>query len=178
MHPIARDLREKSYSITADFVSPAAVRDYLKDLENSGEPKAAGTGKSKIVNEDIRRDKILWREEAPPELEELRVRLNRELFLGLRSIEGHYARYPAGGFYRRHLDRFRADDARTVSFILYLNENWKPADGGRLRLYLKNEEVDIDPVGGTLVCFMSGEIEHEVLESHAPRFSYTGWMKT
>jgi SM-20-related protein len=130
------------------------------------------------VNEGIRRDEIYWLERPHAEFEELRLLLNRDLFLGLRSLESHYAYYPPGGFYRRHVDRFRADDARTVSFILYLNENWKPADGGRLRLYLKNEEVDIDPVGGTLVCFMSGEIEHEVLESRAPRFSYTGWMKT
>ena len=61
--------------------------------------------------------------------------------------------------------------------MLYLNRDWKPEDGGRLRIYGETSHTDIDPVGGTLVCFMSRESEHEVLESFAGRCSFTGWFK-
>lgn len=42
---------------------------------------------------------------------------------------------PTGAFYRRHLDRFRDDDRRMVSAVLYLNEDWQPQDGGQLRMF-------------------------------------------
>lgn len=51
------------------------------------------------------------------------------------------------------------------------------ADGGRLRVYGGGSHVDVDPGGGTLVCFLSEEKEHEVLPSHAPRISFAGWFK-
>lgn len=82
-----------------------------------------------------------------------------------------------GAFYRRHLDRFHKDDSRLVSFVLYLNQDWKAADGGRLRIYQEDSHTDIDPVRGTMVCFMSRESEHEVMESFASRYSFTGWFK-
>ncbi len=119
---------------------------------------------------------MLWRR-----FDLLKAAFNRTLFLGLTDFEGHYAAYPEGGFYERHKDGFRRDSARVVSFVLYLNRDWKPADGGRLRVYTKGQSggeshVDVDPIGGTMVCFLSGESEHEVLLNHRPRFSLTGWF--
>jgi SM-20-related protein len=58
-----------------------------------------------------------------------------------------------------------------------LNKNWKPENGGELKLYLENgEELTIEPRAGTLVVFES-HMEHEVLMSHADRYSITGWLK-
>jgi len=33
------------------------------------------------------------------------------------------------------------------------------------------------PQAGTLACFLSGEIPHEVLAAQRPRMSLTGWFK-
>ncbi len=120
--------------------------------------------------------RLLWRK-----IDLLKLTLNRSLFLGLKEFEGHYAAYPSGGFYQRHKDCFRGDSGRIVSFILYLNQNWQPQDGGRLRIYARegnDSYLDVDPIGGTMVCFMSADFEHEVLLSHKERLSFTGWFKS
>ena len=109
-------------------------------------------------------------------LDELRLYLNRSLFLSLKDIEAHIASYPAGAFYKRHLDQFIADDHRKLSVITYLNENWKDEEGGQLRMYLKQGSVDIFPMAGRLVCFRSDLIEHEVIPAFRERLSITGWM--
>ena len=72
-------------------------------------------------------------------MEGLRQQLNRELFLGLDEYESHFALYAPGAFYRTHLDRFRDDDQRTVSVVIYLNDSWLPGQGGALRLHPEGE---------------------------------------
>lgn len=112
------------------------------------------------------------------ELELLRLALNETVFLGLFEYEGHLAFYPPGAFYRRHLDRHRGSDSRIVSCVAYLNPTWGPEDGGELRLFLNDDRnIDIAPRGGTLACFLSGAIEHEVLATQVPRYSVTGWLR-
>ncbi|HEY5930165.1 MAG TPA: 2OG-Fe(II) oxygenase, partial [Burkholderiales bacterium] len=63
----------------------------------------------------------------------------------------------------------------------YLNQDWRDADGGELRLYLEREpltrHVDIRPDGGTLVLFLSEKFPHEVLPAKRERHSLTGWFK-
>lgn len=66
-----------------------------------------------------------------------------------------YLHYPAGGFYRRHFDtpagpvinrRGRLEVIeRRVSFLLYLNRGWDPANGGQLRAFpaLSEEEAKL-----------------------------------
>ena len=90
--------------------------------------------------------------------------LNRAFFLGLEDYESHFALYPPGAFYQKHLDRFRDDDRRTLSAVFYLNADWQPEQGGALRLYPEGGgELDVLPTAGTLVLFMSAELPHEVL---------------
>lgn len=190
MDPIALDLNERSFSIRPGFFSAEKISEIQNDLLSSrqlGRMKSAGIGKASGVDQSVRRDEIMWLDNEHPtgvqaalleELDTLRQNLNRQLFLNLRSFEGHYAHYSAGGFYRRHLDRFRADDARTVTAVLYLNPDWQISDGGILRLYSGEDFFDVEPIAGTLAVFLSGEIEHEVLESRAPRLTFTGWFKT
>jgi SM-20-related protein len=104
--------------------------------------------------------------------------LNRELMLGLVECESHYAVYPPGAGYTRHLDRLRDSDARVVSAVFYLNEAWRAADGGALRLYLADgSSRDILPHAGTLLLFLSAQFEHEVLPATRERMSIACWMR-
>jgi len=104
--------------------------------------------------------------------------INRELTLGLFEFEGHYAHYAPGAHYARHRDRFRDDDARVLSCVLYLNEGWCDENGGALRLYVDpGSHRDVLPVGGTLAIFLSAQFEHEVLPATRSRWSIAGWFR-
>lgn len=149
-------------------------------------PASVGRGPGQALREGIRGDRIQWLEygqSAPSDtylraMDELRQALNQALYLGLEDFECHFASYPPGAFYRKHLDRFRDDDRRTLSSVFYLNDNWQPDQGGTLRLYLKDEqELDVLPQAGTLVLFMSAELPHEVLPACRERLSLTGWFR-
>lgn len=163
--------------------------DDYKMLHQKGRFKRAGIGKGSDhhLNDSIRKDETLWFEEndlTPAQtrfwnkLEGFKNAINAELFLGLWSLEGHYAFYSIGGNYEAHLDRFSNDDARTISMVFYLNENWVKGDGGELRIHRKDQApLDIEPLGGRLVCFFSADVLHEVLPSNQPRKSFAGWWK-
>ena len=193
---VAEQLGRTGLCICPGFLSQKALCETRADLDaiqSAGGFYRAGTGKGvrKKVNDLVRRDEIHWLDRVLgnpvqsglwEKLDSLKQALNRTLYLGLADFEGHYAVYPEGGFYRRHLDCFRKDDARKVSLVLYLNQDWKPSHGGQLRIYSSSDSrdgshVDVDPVGGTMVCFMSRESEHEVRLNYRPRFSFTGWFK-
>ena len=60
--------------------------------------------------------------------------------------------------------------------MLYLNESWSAGDGGALRLHLPAGQQDVLPRAGTLVAFLSGRFEHEVLPARRERLSLTGWF--
>jgi SM-20-related protein len=180
-------------AVVADFLPEAtieALRTEALRRDAAGLLAAAGTGRgaTRTVRADIRGDRIGWLDEtnpAPAErefldaLEALRIAVNRDLMLGLWRYEGHYALYPAGARYERHVDRFRDDDARVLSLVLYLNAGWRAADGGALRIARAAEASrDVLPCGGTLVAFLAAEFEHEVLAASRPRIAVTGWYRT
>jgi SM-20-related protein len=111
-------------------------------------------------------------------MDSLREAMNRGLFLGLEDFESHFALYPPGAFYLKHVDRFRDDDRRMVSAVVYLNDAWLPEQGGQLRMYLdEGAQYDVVPIGGCLVVFLSGEVPHEVLPASRERLSLTGWFR-
>ena len=93
------------------------------------------------------------------------------------EVEAHYAIYPPGTRYGRHRDRFRDDDARVLSCVLYLNDAWTHDDGGALRLYDGDGAIDVLPEGGRLVAFLSADFEHEVLPARRERLSIAGWFR-
>lgn len=180
-----RELTARGYFIWPRFIDETEVRALRADLlalSTSGLFRDATVGRARLERSDIRRDRIFWlepdqmRESLARELGALKTHFNRELILGLRDFEGHFAIYPEGGFYQRHRDSFKTSDKRVLSFVLYLNQDWREEHGGKLRLYRESGDVDVEPCGGTLVCFLAKECEHEVLPSHAPRFSFTGWF--
>jgi SM-20-related protein len=136
--------------------------------------------------EDIRGDATCWFVEGflPPErallddLEQLRLQLNLEGFLGLFDLELHYARYPAGTGYARHVDQPQGRGQRRVSFILYLNSGWQPRHGGELRIFDSlGMYRDIEPLAGRLVYFLTAGQEHAVLRTQRERYSICGWFR-
>lgn len=170
------------------------LRHELYEWYEQGDFKTAGIGQNEQYqrNAAIRGDHIRWIERAntSPDchfffdfIETLSDYLNATCYLGIRSQELHFAMYPAGTFYKRHLDAFQHTHERKISVICYLNENWQADEGGQLRIYLPGEEgtekvVDLQPLGGRLVCLRSDLLEHEVLPATRERLSVTGWLKT
>ena len=187
---LADGLAEDGVAIINDFLTGAEVQSILAqdDFKNGMlQFKKAGVGKSqeKQINEAIRGDYIQWIDKAtaqPPvqaylnKLTGLISFVNQSLFLSLKDYEVHMTIYPAGSYYKRHLDQFKKDDHRKLSLICYLNENWKEEEGGQLRIYQQQKHFDILPVAGRLVCFRSDQLEHEVLPATRARLSLTGWI--
>lgn len=149
----------------------------------------AGTGTEHLIQEKdlIRSDVIYWldrshkieSENAFLDIIDCFVRyLNETCYAGIMSYEFHYALYNEGSFYKKHLDQFRNDDSRAYSMIVYLNEKWKQFDGGELCIHHVDSIQLITPLNGRCVFFKSNELIHEVLVTHQPRMSITGWLKT
>ena len=194
--PMAESLETQGWFCTDTFFNVEACRAFRHEAEAlmaqaSFFPAGivAGAGDGKIHDPTIRRDWIHWLDTAQSPgamhrysmaMERLRLALNRRLMLGLWSLEAHFACYPPGAFYGRHLDRIGPNGARILSCTCYLNEDWSPEDGGALRLYPGGEDqdsLDILPLAGRFVCFLSDSVAHEVLVSHRNRWSVTGWFR-
>lgn len=187
---VADGLAENGFAIIDDFLSSQEVQSILQlDEFKNGllQFKKAGIGKpqDKQINEAIRGDYIQWvdRTSAQPSIQAYLTKLNalisfvnQALFLSLKDYEVHMTIYPPGSYYKRHLDQFKKDDHRKLSVICYLNENWKEEEGGQLRIYLPEKNMDVLPIAGRLVCFRSDQLEHEVLAATRPRLSLTGWI--
>lgn len=192
---LAIEVAEKGFAILDDFLSAqevAAVLEVLNTRREDGEFKKAGVGSGNDYKQlhNLRGDYIRWIEPAealPPtqvflgRITELMQTLNRVCYLGLKDFETHFTFYPAGSRYARHLDQFKADDHRRISFVCYLNTDWQPGDGGEIQFYLPNPDgtetaLAIEPLAGRLACFRADVMEHEVLLSHKTRYSLTGWM--
>lgn len=176
--------------LTADEAAALRIDGRLRHVQGDFHRAGVGRADGKAVRDDVRGDDVLWldpsaRSEAEQiywqRIEALQTALNRELFLGIREGEFHYAHYPVGAFYQRHLDRFRDDDARVISVVCYLNSDWQDDQGGHLRLWLDGEgkevHVDVAPRAGRLVLFRSERFWHAVQPAKRPRWSVTGWMR-
>ncbi|MGB2833745.1 MAG: 2OG-Fe(II) oxygenase [Methylotenera sp.] len=196
---IIDSLASHGYAVLPQFISEARTNllsTQAKWLQHSGFLHPANTGKHTQLNATSRGDATYWVNEDSENFAELyyfevmkalQHQLNKALFLGLHTLESHFAIYPTGAFYKKHVDQFKndalkSDGLRQVSCILYLNEHWLADDGGELRLYLDEQDLsqtlDIAPLGGTLVAFMSARFHHEVLPAKRERISLTGWFKT
>lgn len=194
VEPIADEVAARGYAVASQFLPAAEVSALASDivsLQHSGGMRQAGIGKDAEISNGVRGDFIHWLNETTAttaqqvylqRLESLRLALNQTLYLGLFEFEGHFARYPSGAFYRKHLDQFQHDSQRALSCILYLNDRWHEEDGGQLRIYLGDQGedpyLDIHPEGGTLVTFLSSRFWHEVLPANRERLSITGWFRT
>jgi SM-20-related protein len=186
------DLRTDGIAVRDRFLTRPQIRalaDSARKRRERGGFAAARIGADRRLQRraEIRGDSICWLTEplfAPERallarLEGLRVQMNREAFLGLFELELHYAWYPPGTGYARHVDQPQDRNQRRVSLVLYLNERWEPSDGGELRIFGDDERHrDIEPKGGRLVVFLTDRREHEVLPTRQSRLSLTGWFRS
>jgi SM-20-related protein len=186
---LANALAGPGYGVEPGFVTMPAVRQLVASLrarDAAGLFHAAGigVGSGLTVRPDIRGDRICWLDgpEGAAErgvyasFETLRVALNRTLMLGLTDLQLHYALYPPGAGYQRHLDRSPRGIERVVTVIVYLNEDWDAADGGELVMATATGERLFMPTAGPLVVFLSAGFEHEVRAARRERLSLTGWF--
>jgi SM-20-related protein len=188
---ISEDLGSTGISVQDGYLDAARVRalhECLSERRIRGDFSAARIGRDETLQNkpEIRGDQTCWLSEplfaAERELlsglEQLRLHLNRELYLGLFELELHYAWYAPGAGYARHVDQSLGSNARRVSLILYLNEDWPSSSGGELELYdEQNGWRRIEPLAGRLVCFLTQGREHAVLAAHRDRFSVSGWFR-
>lgn len=183
-------LVDRGYVIIRDFLPQAEVAALYRYTQTLGDSdwSLAGIGREKqhTVNTRVRSDQIRWlRPEIAAEavylntMDELRMRLNRRLFMGLFDYECHLARYQAGAFYKKHLDAFKGRSNRVLTTVFYMNPEWHVEDGGDLVIYGDRGEVleTILPQQNTLVVFLSDVFVHEVKTAHRERFSITGWFR-
>lgn len=190
-------LMADKYAVADDFFSADEVQALRVGIlqkynEEQFRKSAIGNQSNEQVIGAIRGDFILWMDEENAGSEEniffdkindFMAYMNRTCFMGLAEKEFHYAVYPPGTFYKRHLDTFKNDSRRKLSVVTYLNdENWQPEYGGELTIYTNEngseQAIDIYPVRGRVVVFESQELEHEVKPVKRDRLSITGWIKT
>ncbi|MDQ7916667.1 2OG-Fe(II) oxygenase [Mesonia sp. MT50] len=192
---IIEELLRQQYSITDTFFEASEIEILrtatLGKLEEDQFKKAAiGNRTNEVIAKTIRGDFILWMDEQKADAAEkvffskinpLVNYLNATCFMGILHKEFHYAVYPTGTFYKRHLDAFQNDSRRKLSMVCYLNEeNWLKTNGGELVIYKPDgtEEI-IYPLPGRVVIFESQLLEHEVkVVKNDQRLSITGWLKT
>lgn len=182
---------ETQVGMTEDFLSvslAAHLKANLKALYADNQLKSAGIGNDSVFLQDklIRSDKIYWLDRAHNDVHEnmffdlmdsFIVFLNRECYTGIMGYEFHYALYEKDSFYKKHLDQFQSNKSRAFTMIMYLNVDWHENDGGELCIYHDDMVQTISPVNGKCVFFKSSELVHEVLLTHKPRLSITGWLK-
>ena|SRR5690554_574998 len=185
-------LVENQWFVAENYLSQDLCDQLQQDLQGLREqsrlsPAGIGRGKNHLLNEDVRGDYTHWfdgsslaQQSYLAIMRELKNTLNRELFLGLFEYECHYALYPPGAFYKKHLDSFRGRTSRKVTTVVYLNSAWQTEDAGEMRLYNPQTNqvlLDVAPRSGTLVCFMSEDLPHEVLPTNKNRMSIAGWFR-
>ncbi|WP_422981196.1 2OG-Fe(II) oxygenase [Undibacterium sp. Rencai35W] len=153
------------------------------DMQMGLQPKIQNQAKTEA---QLRSDQISWLsigqslacDQYLLLMESLRQQLNRDLFLGLDDYESHFAFYAPGAFYAQHRDRFQDDDRRTISVVIYLNQDWQTEQGGALRLHLNDSKpLDIAPEASSMVLFLSATMLHEVLPATRDRLSLAGWFR-
>lgn len=190
-------LADKGWATVDDFLPleiANSLRKELNDEYEKGEFDPAGIGRRGVdwqLRPEIRSDYVKWLQPSEmtefqqlywTQIDNFKQALNQELYLSLNNFEGHFAIYPPKSFYKKHLDNHQTAQRRFISCILYFNQDWKEEDGGKLRIYDKDDknkvETDILPIFNRFVCMRSEMIWHEVLPSEKRnRMSITGWLR-
>ena len=183
---------ENNVGIVAHFLTDELallLKNNLNDHQKLLHLKTGRIGNDDAILKDvlIRRDKILWLDPTNKDVTEMKffklmdefiLHLNQTCYTGITGYEFHYTIYEKGSLYKKHIDQFQNNSDRAFSMILYLNIDWKIADGGELCIHHSDHIQNISPTNGKCVFFKSNLLEHEVLISNVPRLSITGWLKT
>jgi len=184
-------LSEQGYVIVPDFLDKTLTKQLYQRIttfpDSVFKPAKIGRQQDAQQLETTRNDKTVWLSEDNlieqaylTEMTQLKTALNQQLYFGLRDFEAHFAHYPVGHFYQRHVDAFRGQSNRVVSSVFYLNPNWQAEDGGELVIYNADEAeqaITVSPQFGQLVLFLSEQFPHEVLAANRDRYSIAGWFR-
>ena len=82
----------------------------------------------------------------------------------------------SGACFPMHTDTDEQLDSRRVTALFYLNQEWKPGDGGEVVLYpAPTQTITIAPLAGRCVLFSAPDTLHRVLPSAVPRWCFTVW---
>ena len=191
LESLSQPLIEQGYFVRDDLFLPDIISNLLQFAHQKyeyGEFKKAAIGRQlkKTKIDSIRGDEIQWIENWSEAeslntyglfLQQFLDALRVSLRIPLKRFEGHFAYYPIGKHYVRHIDQHAKTQHRQVTCILYLSD-WKPENQGELVMYLPNGgSLEVAPKAGRFVCFLSGLIPHEVKTTQAPRWSITSWMR-
>lgn len=189
---IINSFLSNNVGIDTNFLSKSlslGLQKNIRQLDADGLMHFGGIGNEKVKNnnQQTRGDKIYWldkkhnnvfEQEFLALIEQFINHLNSTCYTSINSYEFHYALYPKGSYYKKHIDQFRNENGRKFSLISYLNEEWLNTDGGNLAVYQEGVEQTIRPQSQTAVFFKSNEIEHEVMTANRDRMSVTGWLKS
>ncbi len=189
---IAQQLSDVGYCIIENALPDEISQGLYQRVSSlsADEFKRAGIGRSQQhqLDDDYRRDTIHWLEnESVAEtaylewMEQLRLSINQQLFMGLFDYESHFSHYAPGTFYKRHLDAFQGKSNRVVTTVFYLNDDWQASSGGKILIYADQQSEQpfkrVLPQMGTLVVFLSDQFPHEVLAAQRDRYSIAGWFR-
>lgn len=183
-------LADIDYVVVDDFLPVdlyQQVQKYFQSQldEHEFSKAAIGSSEKRQIESSVRGDFIYWLDQQrDTELldlfelfDETASNLKSQLFLSISDYEFHFALYPPETRYEKHVDQFQGNSNRMISMLIYLNENWKPGDGGELKIYQENEEdILVEPLARRLVMFKSDSVAHEVMLTHTRRKSLTGWL--
>ncbi len=125
-------LLEQQYAIVEDFFSllkwkSCGILFWTKYEEDNFKKAAIGNRTNEVIAKSIRGDFILWLNEAEAaaaekaffrKINDFVDYLNKTCFMGILQKEFHYALYPEGTFYKRHLDTFQNDDRRNFLWFV------------------------------------------------------------
>src|SRR5690554_4785764 len=125
---IADLLAEQGWAVAESGLAPEVLDQLERNCralwqDEALRPAAVGRAGERQVVPEIRGDHIRWLDDCPPcaaqdayveAMARLRLTLNRTLLLGLDNYETHYALYPLGAGYSRHLDRFKDNPPQGV----------------------------------------------------------------
>ena len=183
-------LANQDYVFVDDFIPDQLyqqVQSYFQQLLDESEfSKAAiGTNQQRQIESSVRGYFIYWLDKQSDDeiinlfdlFDETLMNLRQQLFLSISDYEFHFALYPPQTRYEKHIDQFHGKKNRVLSMLIYLNEDWKPGDGGELKIYgLGANTTLIEPIAKRMVIFKSDTVEHEVLLTQTSRKSITGWL--
>jgi SM-20-related protein len=186
--PALELLAQQNYVLLDPALPQACTKElfcYAQEVHRHGQFHLArvGQGAKKTRRQSIRSDEIAWVQDwSSPSLqpafkllENIQAELRSFLFLPIKRYESHFAHYPKGSFYKRHRDQHRLNPSRLISCVLYLSP-WCQQNKGELVLYQSGESLRVEPKQGQMILFRS-ELEHEVLLTHAPRWTLTTWFR-
>lgn len=204
---IVKKLLENNFAVYDGFVDPSeadALRAEVKSYYDGGRMRDGEIGtspgedpKKGGVRPEMRTDKVVWLEGSEPFVGKFMKRhilradiLAQKINILLEAVKPEESWegcgrskimatvYPEnGGRYVAHYDN-PDRNGRKITVILYLNQNWKPGDGGTLRMKTKGKSYDVAPLHNRLLVFWSDRrCPHEVLPTAKAkdRFAVTIW---